>query len=49
MIVRLPAEKLARYESLISEWVQKKSCTKHELDSLIGQLQQQWSSQGAPF
>ena len=38
MIVRLPAEKLARYESLISEWVQKKSCTKHELDSLIGQL-----------
>ena len=37
--IRLPEEKLQRLETLLQSWEDKKSCTKHELDSLIGQLQ----------
>ena len=37
--IRLPEEKLQRLETLLQSWEGKKSCTKHELDSLIGQLQ----------
>ena len=39
MQLRLPREKLDRLYQLIMEWSIKKSCTKRELDSLIGQLQ----------
>ena len=37
--IRLPEEKLQGLETLLQSWEGKKSCTKHELDSLIGQLQ----------
>ena len=37
--IRLPEEKLQRLETLLQSWDGKKSCTKHDLDSLIGQLQ----------
>ena len=39
MQIRLPEDKLCRIEELILGWEKKKFCTKHELDSLIGQLQ----------
>ena len=38
MIAPFPTNNLARLESLIAEWEQKKACTKQELDSLISQL-----------
>ena len=37
--IRLPEEKLQRLETLLESWEGKKSCTKHKLESLIGQLQ----------
>ena len=37
--IRLSEEKLQRLERLLHEWEAKRTCTKHELDSLIGQLQ----------
>ena len=37
--IRLPKEKLQWLETLLQNWEGKKSCTKHKLDSLIGQLQ----------
>ena len=39
MELRLPEEKLRRLKSLIQQWKTKRSCTKRELLSLIGQLQ----------
>ena len=39
MCFRRPEEKLQQLETLLQSWEGKKSCTKHELDSLIGQLQ----------
>ena len=39
MQLQLPKEKLDRLSQLVTEWSIKKSCTKRELDSLIGQLQ----------
>ena len=39
MQVRLPAQKLAQLIALLESWEGKKACTKHELDSLIGNLQ----------
>ena len=39
MQLQLPREKLDRLSQLVTEWSIKKSCTKRELDSLIGQLQ----------
>ena len=39
MTVRLPAEKLERLWREIGQWSVRKSCTKRELLSLIGQLQ----------
>lgn len=38
-VVRLPSEKLRRLQSCISTWTNRRSCTKCELLSLIGQLQ----------
>ena len=38
-VLRLPQEKLSRLKSLILSWLQKKSCHKRELLSLIVQLQ----------
>ena len=38
-VLRLPEEKLVRLKALISQWQYKKSCTKRELLSLIGQVQ----------
>ena len=38
-VLRLPAEKLSRFKSTVAQWVEKKTCTKRELLSLIGQLQ----------
>ena len=37
--VSLPKDKLNRLTDLIRSWSNRKVCTKHELDSLIGQLQ----------
>ena len=39
MEIRLPEEKLQHLKSLLQTWVAKKSCTKRELLSLIGNLQ----------
>ena len=39
MIVRLPREKLHRLQREISKWAGRRSCSKRELLSLIGQLQ----------
>ena len=39
MIVRLPTEKLCRTKELVGEWVEKKACKKHDLESLLGHLQ----------
>ena len=39
MEARLPAEKLSRLHSSIHNWLGRKSCTKRELWSLIGDLQ----------
>ena len=39
MTVSLPQEKLDRIASLIHKWLDRRSCTKSELESLIGQLQ----------
>ena len=36
--IRLPRDKLLRLEALVQQWEGKHSCSKHELDSLIGQL-----------
>ena len=38
-VLRLPQEKLTRIESALGQWLHKKSCTKRELESLIGTLQ----------
>ena len=40
MELRLPEDKLRRLKVLIQQWKTKKSCTKRDLLSLIGQLQQ---------
>ena len=37
--LRLPEEKLNRFQSLLKEWIPQKSCTRHELESLTGILQ----------
>ena len=37
--IRLPTEKLRRLQGEIRNWINKKSCIKRELLSLIGQLQ----------
>ena len=37
--LKLPDDKLRRLKSLIQQWKSRKSCTKRELLSLIGQLQ----------
>ena len=37
--LHLPANKLIRLQQTIRYWVSKRSCTMHELLSLIGQLQ----------
>ena len=39
MELRLPDDKLGRLKGTIAQWKLKKSCTKRELLSLIGQLQ----------
>lgn len=39
MKLRLPQEKLHHLKDLIQEWKDRKSYSKHELQSLIGQLQ----------
>ena len=39
MIVRLPREKLHRLQREISKWTGRRSCSKRELLSIIGQLQ----------
>lgn len=36
--LRLPADKLARLQALIRSWSGKRSCTKKELESLLGHL-----------
>ena len=36
--LRLPADKLSRLQSLLQEWGDRKSCTRKELESLIGLL-----------
>ena len=38
-LLRLPAEKLRRLISTVTEWLPRKSCTRKELESLIGTLQ----------
>ena len=38
-VIRLPAEKLTLVKTALREWENRKSCTKHELQSLIGTLQ----------
>ena len=38
-VLRLPAEKLERLRSYTAEWAQKRSCTKRDLESLVGFLQ----------
>ena len=37
--LRLPDDKLRRLQSLLQEWKSRKSCTRRELESLIGVLQ----------
>ena len=39
MTVSLPRDKLTRLSDLLAQWHNRKACTKHDLDSLIGQLQ----------
>ena len=39
MTVSLPQDKLTRLSDLLASWSSRKVCTKHDLDSLIGQLQ----------
>ena len=36
--LRLPAEKLHKLQALLSSWCARKSCTKKELESLLGHL-----------
>ena len=36
--LRLPADKLARLSSALIDWGEKRSCTRKELESLIGHL-----------
>ena len=36
--LRLPAEKLAKLKTLFSEWVDRKACSRRELESLLGSL-----------
>ena len=38
-VLRLPQEKLGRIKSALRQWQRRKSCTKKELESLIGTLQ----------
>ena len=38
-ILRLPADKLQRLISAVNEWLHRKSCTRRELESLVGTLQ----------
>ena len=38
-VLRLPDDKLARLREALSAWKKKRSCTKRELESLIGTLQ----------
>ena len=51
MELRLPEDKLQRILALVSQWQQRKSCTKRELLSLIGYLQHaaRMVRQGRPF
>lgn len=39
LTLRLPKEKLDRIIALLADWSNMRSCTKKELQSLIGQLQ----------
>ena len=39
MTLRLPVRKLLELKSLIAEWATRKSCTKRDLQSLVGKLQ----------
>ena len=39
LTARLPADKLQRLKTMVSEWQDRKSCTKRELVSLVGTLQ----------
>lgn len=36
--LRLPADKLTHLQGLITDWVRKRSCTRKELESLLGHL-----------
>ena len=38
-VIRLPEDKLQRLLKLMREWLQRKACTRRELESLIGSLQ----------
>ena len=38
MVIRLPTDKFSELLSLLSEWYDRKKCTKRELLSLIGKL-----------
>jgi len=40
MEARLPPKKLQRLQLLVEEWLEKKKATKHNILSLVGQLQQ---------
>ena len=40
MIMRLPARKLEELQALVDKWQNKIFCTKQELQSLVGELQQ---------
>ena len=39
LMLRLPKEKFQRLKQMLAEWASKRSCTRKELQSLIGQLQ----------
>ena len=39
MELRLSADKLVKLHALVHSWLQRQSCTKRELESLIGSLQ----------
>ena len=39
MTLRLPVRKLLELKSLIAEWATRKSCTKRDLQSMVGKLQ----------
>ena len=48
--LRLPAEKLSRLQEAMRLWVNKRSCTKKELESILGHLSPATViPQGRPF